>query len=231
MLVINNFQIFYKKVLTFSEKRYIISVTKHQLYNRRNIMPPKAKITKDMIINAAFEIARKNGAEEISARTVAEKLGTSTQPVMYHFATIAELKRATYAKADEFHTKYITEFDMSDVDIMHEIGRRYIQFAAEEKNLFRFLFQSDFIAGNSIAGIIDSEDAFPVAELMSKAMGIDIEKTKQVFLTIAMFAHGYASMLANNTLDYNEDVIMSHLELAFNGALMAVTDENYEEIV
>lgn len=194
-------------------------------------MPPKAKITREMVINAAFEIACTNGAKEISARTVAEKLGTSTQPVMYHFSTIAELKRVTYAKVNTFHTEYITKFDTENSDIMYEIGRRYIQFAAEEKHLFRFLFQSDFIVEDSITGIIDTEEASPVVELMSKAMGLDIQKTKQIFLLIAMFAHGYASMLANNTLEYDENVIMSHLELAYKGAFTAVTEENHEEIV
>lgn len=56
-------------------------------------MPPKVKITKEMIIDAAFEIARSEGAENINARTVSKKLGCSTQPVMYHFKTIEELKK------------------------------------------------------------------------------------------------------------------------------------------
>ena len=51
-------------------------------------MPPKVKITKEMIIDAAFEIARSEGAENINARAVSKKLGCSTQPVMYHFKTI-----------------------------------------------------------------------------------------------------------------------------------------------
>lgn len=194
-------------------------------------MPPKAKITKDMIVDAAFEIARTKGAEEISARTVAEKLGCSTQPVMYHFATIDELKRAAYTKADMFHTEYITGFDAENSDIMRGIGLRYIRFAAEEKNLFRFLFQSDLVTGNSVAGMIDSEDAAPVAELMSKAMGLDMRRTKQVFLHVAMFAHGYASILANNTLQYDEDGIMAHMALAYRGAVLAVTEEDDEKTV
>lgn len=33
-------------------------------------MPPKAKITRDMVIDAAFEIARETGAENVNARTV-----------------------------------------------------------------------------------------------------------------------------------------------------------------
>ena len=45
-------------------------------------MPPKAKITKDMILNAAFEVARETGADHINARTVAKKLNCST-PVSY----------------------------------------------------------------------------------------------------------------------------------------------------
>ena len=47
-------------------------------------MPAKAKVTKEMIIDAAFEIAKEMGAENITARTVSQKLCCSTQPVLYH---------------------------------------------------------------------------------------------------------------------------------------------------
>lgn len=57
-------------------------------------MPPKAKITRDMIIDVAFEIARSEGAENINARTVSGKLRCSTQPVMYHFKKIEEIKKS-----------------------------------------------------------------------------------------------------------------------------------------
>ena len=55
-------------------------------------MPAKAKVTKEMIVDAAFAIAREAGVENINARTVSERLHCSTQPVMYHFATMEELK-------------------------------------------------------------------------------------------------------------------------------------------
>ena len=58
-------------------------------------MPQKAKISKEMIVNAALEIARLTGAENINARTVSQKLNCSTQPIMYHFKTIEDLKKAT----------------------------------------------------------------------------------------------------------------------------------------
>lgn len=192
-------------------------------------MPPKAKITREMIIDAAFDIVRSVGSQEISARAVAEKLSCSTQPVMYHFSTIEELKRAVYAKADMLHTEYITGFDAECKDIMSELGLRYIRFAAEERNLFRFLFQSDLVLKNSIAEMIEAEEAAPVTELMGKAAGLDIQRTKRVFLSVAMFAHGYASLIANNTMEYDKDVILPHLALAYRGAVLAVTEEKNEK--
>ena len=95
-------------------------------------MPPKPKITRDMVIDAAFEVARKTGAENINARTVSKKLNCSTQPVMYHFATIENLRKAAYKKADEYHTEYLMNIPETQEDIMLGIGLNYIRFAIEE---------------------------------------------------------------------------------------------------
>ena len=62
-------------------------------------MPPKVKTTKEMIINAAFEITRKIGIDAVNAKSVANYLKCSTQPVMYNFATIEELKLIVFDKA------------------------------------------------------------------------------------------------------------------------------------
>lgn len=188
-------------------------------------MPPKTKITKDMIVDAAFEIARIEGAENINARTVAQKLGCSTQPVMYQFATIEDMKKAVYVKADRFHTDYLMNADKPRNGIMLGIGLNYIRFAIEEPHLFRFLFQSGYAVENSLLEMIDSEELIPILSAMQKAMEVSMKQTKEVFLTIAMFAHGYASIIANNSLEYDEDIVALHLERAYRGAILAVQEE------
>lgn len=120
-------------------------------------MPPKVKITKEMIIDAAFEIARSEGAENINARAVSKKLGCSTQPVMYHFKTIEELKKTVYVKADEYHSEYITNIQSENP--MKDIGLNYIRFAETEKNLFRFLFQTNEFIGKNISELINAQAA------------------------------------------------------------------------
>lgn len=191
-------------------------------------MPPKAKITKDMIIDAAFEVAREAGVENINARTVAKKLNCSTQPVMYHFAKVEDLKKAVYAKLDWYHTEYLMNIQKPQEGIMLGIGLNYIRFAIEEPNLFRFLFQSGFAVENSLLEMIDSEELKPVLFAMQEAMEMNMEQTKEVFWTIALFAHGYASIIANNSLEYDEAVVASHLERAYRGAVLAVQEERHE---
>lgn len=188
-------------------------------------MPPKAKITKDMIIDAAFEIARTTGAENINARTVSEKLNCSTQPVMYHFSTIEELKKAAYEKSNLYHTEYLMGSTNRQEDIMLGIGLNYIRFAIEEPYLFRFIFQSGFVVENSLLEIIDSEDLSPVISVMQETMNISIKQTKEVFLTLAMFVHGYASIIGNNSLDYDEELIKGHLKRVYTGAILAAQEE------
>ncbi len=191
-------------------------------------MPPKSRITKEMIVNAAAEVAREHGAEAINARTVAQKLNCSTQPVMYHFATMEELKRAAYSRADRFHSECLTRFSGKN-DPLLEIGLNYIRFAIEEPHLFRFLFQSGYAKEHNLLEMIDSEELTPVLSAMREGTRLDSEKTRDVFLTVALFAHGYASIIANNALEFDERLAAVHLERAFRGAVLAVRSEDDHE--
>lgn len=99
-----------------------------------------------MIIDAAFDIARTKGVEQINARTVSQKLGCSTQPIMYHFSKIEYIKQAAYEKTDWFHSDYLMNVDERSEGFILGIGLNYIRFAIEEPHLFRFLFQSGYTA-------------------------------------------------------------------------------------
>lgn len=190
---------------------------------------PKAKISREMVIDAAFAVTRAMGIENVNARTVSEKLKCSTQPVMYHFARIEEMKRAVYEKADRFHSEYLMHIENPAEGIMLGIGLNYIRFAIREPNLFRFLFQSGFAVENSLTEMVDSKELKPVLAMMQGAMEMDIKQVTEVFVTISLFAHGYASIIANNSLTYDEDIIAEHLENAYRGAVLAAKEDSNEK--
>ena len=118
-------------------------------------MPPKTRVTQDMIIDAAIDLMRQSGFESVNARSVAGKLRCSTQPVMYHFSTISNLKRAVYRRADQMHSEYLMDTPPGRDPIL-SIGLNYIRFAVEEPQLFRFLFQSGYAEENSLLEMVDS---------------------------------------------------------------------------
>ena len=186
-------------------------------------MPPKAKITREMLLEAGFEIARESGIENVNARTVSQRLGCSTQPVMYHFKRIDDIKREVYRLADSHHTTYIMALHGGDP--MLEIGLNYIRFAQTEKQLFRLLFQSDEFLGKDISALIDSEDLTPVLTVLGETAGVNITQAKIIFRTLFLFVHGYASMFANNTLKYDEAVISMDLERVFKCAVQLREEE------
>lgn len=105
------------------------------------------------------------------------------------------------------------------------IGLNYIRFAINEPHLFRFLFQSGFAVENSLLEMVDSEELKPVLFAMQEAMGMDLERTKEIFVTLALFAHGYASIIANNSLEYDEEIVALHLSRAYRGAILAAQEK------
>lgn len=187
-------------------------------------MPPRAKIAKEQIVDAAVDIIRESGLDCLNARALAQKLHCSTQPILYAFATMEELKRAAYHRADQLHTDYLLRTP-PDADPLLGIGLNYIRFAVEERRLFRFLFQSGYAEEKNLLEMIDSAELAPVLDAMQDGLGMDRSKTRDVFLTLALFAHGYASLHANNTLEYDEGLAAAHLERAFLGAVAAVSQE------
>ena len=187
-------------------------------------MPPKSKITKDMIVNAVVEVIRESGFENMNVRTVAGQLHCSTQPVMYHFPTVESLKRAAYQAVDRQHTDFLMNTP-PEQDPIPGIGLNYIRFAVEEPHLFRFLFQSGYAAENNLSDMIGSEELKPVLAAMQEGLDADLKTTKEVFLTVALFAHGYASIIANNSLEYDESLIAAQLERVWNGAVYAAGKE------
>ncbi len=184
-------------------------------------MPPKPKITQEMIVEAAFDIARYEGFEKINARTVAAKLNCSTQPVMYHFSRLEELHKAVYEKADSYHSEYIMTISEDSENPMLDIGLRYISFAAEEKNLYKLLFQSDGFSQGNIVELIEQPALEPVLSVLHHEIGVNSDSTKHIFKTLFLFVHGYASLIANNSLEIDTQMISQELTEVFEGAVYA----------
>ena len=177
-------------------------------------MPPKAKITKEMIVEEAFQIARTQGADRITARSIAQRLKCSTQPVLYYFATVEEIKEAVYQRADAYHTRFLMGTEGGS-DGMLGIGLRYVRFAAEER------FQPGAFSGASLNDLVSSEELNPIIQALRQETGVTEDAAREIFSTLFVFVHGYASLLANNEMKLEEDQLALSLKKVFLGAIYA----------
>ncbi|MBQ8654172.1 MAG: TetR/AcrR family transcriptional regulator [Clostridia bacterium] len=190
-------------------------------------MPPRPRITRDLILDAAWAIARESGAEQLSARALAQRLGCSTQPILYHFDHVEDIRREIYARADAWHTSRLMQIP-STADPMLSIGLNYVRFAAEERQLFRLLFQSDSFAGQSLTQLIDAPELQPIVEVLCREAELQPDQAKIVFRSLMLLVHGCASMLANNAMTFDEAEITRILEHAFTGLVHTIrTEENH----
>ena len=133
-------------------------------------------------------------------------------------------------KADSCHSEYLMKTGSPHEGVMLGIGLNYIRFAVEEPHLFRFLFQSNFFTGTTLLEMIDAEELAPVLSAMKGAVGGSIEQVKEIFITVFLFAHGYAGIIADNSLEYDEELIRSQLEQAYRGAVLAVQEKGINTV-
>ena len=192
-------------------------------------MPPKAKVTKEMIVDTAFKIVQKEGVDKVTARSISEQLNCSTQPVLYYFSTVEDIKKMVYKKADAYHSDYIMKTEIACGNPMLAIGMNYIKFAIEERNLFRLLFQSDEFSGVSVLNLLETKELLPILTVLQNKLDMSMEDTKKVFGTLFIFVHGYASLYANNTMIYDELNVMKALEKILYGAVCATKGECVNE--
>lgn len=196
-----------------------------------NMMPPKVRVTKKMILDAAFDIVRKEGYESLNARRIAECLGCSTQPVLYNFKSVDEIREETYRIADEYHTGYIMPGEKTNTDPLLFLGLNYIRFGYEEKHLFRFLFQTNQFGGMDMNTLMNNPELAAIIGIVAKSIDCNETDARELFLTFFVVAHGYASLMANNTMEYDEKQSEKILKTVFCGMLSSLKGQQNDEVL
>ena len=178
-------------------------------------MPPKVKIAKEDIVQAAVDIVRAGGAQAINARTIATILNCSTQPVFSNFATMEELRLAVVEKADLLCQAYMQrEVERGEFPTYKANGMAYIRFAKEEKELFKLLYMRDRSAEN----IPEQTDTGDQMEAMVRGnTGLDGSDAKLFHLEMWAYVHGIAAMFATGYLDLDWDLVSKMLTDAYQG--------------
>lgn len=178
-------------------------------------MPPRVKVTKEELVDAAVEIVRRCGAQAINARTVAAALNCSTQPVFSNFATMEELRLAVVERAEALCAEYIRrETESGAYPVYKASGMAYIRFAKEERELFKLLYMRDR-AGE----VIPESDRLgeQMEGIVQRNTGLNQPEVRLFHLEMWAYVHGIAAMVATGFVTLEWDLISRMLSDAYQG--------------
>lgn len=178
-------------------------------------MPRSFMFKKEDIIGAAVEIVRKSGISALTARQLANALGSSSKPIFGLFENMQAVKRAVIEEANEVYLSYLkAEAENKKYPPYKSSGMGYIRFARNEPELFKLLFMRD---RTDEAKEQTSEEIKPIISLICKNLNLNEEKAYLFHIEMWVYVHGIASMIATKYLDWDEDFVSLALTDMYEG--------------
>jgi len=180
-------------------------------------MPPKPTINKDDIINAAFALVREKGIDSINARSLANRLNCSTNPLFRIYTNMEKLKKDVFSRADEYLGNFLLEYKSSYDNPLLNIGLAYVEFAKKERNLFRLIYLSNNFTFTNFKQFIYAGRGKDIFDCIFDMAGTDsdIKAKENLYLQLLIYSHGLAALAATNDMELSEGAVANMLTDAY----------------
>ena len=164
------------------------------LYYQEEIkMPPKQKITRETLLTHAFTIAEEQGITAVTSRSVAKSVGCSIQPIFSQFATMEELRQATFDYACDKFVSEILTFE-TQPDFFPQVTKWVLNLARNKSNLFHLLYLSEGFNGNGLVEIMmNYESNQRMVAKMTEIYQLNSSACKDILMRSCLFLLGIST--------------------------------------
>lgn len=159
-------------------------------------MPPSVRFSREDVLNAAYQLVRREGSNALNARSVAKELGGSTQPIFRLFSCMEELKQAVIELALNTWKASLRERMQLSAFPYLTIGMAYLIFARDEPELFKLLFMRDRVSDGSCTDY-NMDWGIP---LLENSMKVDMDTARKLYERNWLYCHGLAVSIATKYL-------------------------------
>lgn len=189
-------------------------------------MPPKAKFTRDKIIQAGLNIIRENGVEALSARALGAKLGSSARPIFTVFESMEEVQAEIKKSAKSIYAEYVKK-GLEQELAFKGVGTQYILFAIQEPKLFQLLFMFEQKQSPAVVNVLPMIDDNYKDILLSVQNGYHLSENKaeQLYRHLWIYTHGIAVLCATNMCVFTAEETGRLVTQAFRGILKEIKTE------
>ena len=175
-------------------------------------MPPKPKYDREKIVDIAVNLVREKGVDALTAREMAEYLGTSSRPIFTAFENMTELKKAVIDRCNTIYEDYCKREVAKNIYPEYKaLGMAYIKLAKEESNIFNLLFMSkqenEFMASHFKS----------VVNIVRNQTGLSEQGADRMHFEMWAFVHGIATMLATKYIELDLNTVSDCLSDIYQG--------------
>ena len=193
-------------------------------------MPPKAKFTREEIIQVALDITRVEGIEAVTAREIGRRLNSSARPIFTVFENMEEVQKEVIFKAIRLLRSY---FQTSKVYIpeFKRFGMMMIQFAKEEPKLFQLLLMRESPNEKNYTEMIEGlgADTQYCLEILQRDYGLSEKMSKKMLNQLWLHSYGMSVLCATKMCSFTEEEISQMLSEVFMGLLSLIQSEKIDE--
>lgn len=190
-------------------------------------MPRKFMFTREEIVAAALQLVRERGAGAVTARALGQRLGCSAKPIFGLFESMEQVQQAVLAAANAQYQQNLQQSMAAGKYPPYKAsGMAYIQFAREEKELFKLLFMRDR-SGEQIHE--NKEELRPLLQLLQSKLSLTEQEAYLFHLQMWVYVHGIATMIATNYLNWDDAFVSRALSLAYRGMIDSMKEEVAEQ--
>ena len=169
-------------------------------------MAPRNKFTREEMVGAALRVVRAKGIDALTAKALAEELGTSTQPVFTCFNTMDTVKKEVRIAAERIYDGYAAEGLRQEIPFFG-FGTQYIRFAREEPELYRLLFLAMTAEGNSGALEAMKHSRAIVRPFLERTYHLSAEEAERYFRDLWLVVHSLATLIVTGGCPYSDGEI------------------------
>lgn len=189
-------------------------------------MPPKSKFSKEQIIDTAFALVERDGADALTARTLGAALGSSARPIFTAFNNMDDVRVGVIERAKARYKSYVDE-GLEQTPAFKGVGTAYIRFALERPELFKLLFMRDGATVPVVYGVLNAidENAERILKSITDGYGLSDDKARKLYLHLWLYTHGIAVAAVTGLCAFSASDISELLTEEFNAILSQINRE------
>ena len=185
---------------------------------------PKQKITKEMVVNAAFQLAREGGMEQVLVKNIAARLGCSVQPIYSYCQNMDGLRTAVYAKVREFARGWFAQEKCSPGSFQ-AVGRACVRLAQEEPELFKLFALRRREGVSSLEELRQKEASPKVAQAIAAQLGLSMEQARRLHLDMLIYTVGLGTIFSVTMPGIPAQEVFARQERAYQAFLKQAKEE------